>query len=139
VVKALLPISSGVYGADLGPDPRDAELAMKAFGPNQPRLAWLKSICDPNNVLAYACPLPSPPKHPQVIFLVTGESCAGKDYCADVWASTLSASNSNIHRVRVASISEEIKLEYTRATGADMERLLCDRGYKEQRRQALTA
>jgi adenine phosphoribosyltransferase len=139
VVKDLLPISSGVYGADLGPDPRDAELAMKAFGPNQPRLARLKSICDPKDVLAYACPLPSPPHHPHVIFLVTDESCAGKDYCADVWASTLSACNSNIRRVRVASISEAIKLEYAKATGADVERLLCDRGYKEQHRQALTA
>jgi adenine phosphoribosyltransferase len=139
VVKILLPSSSGVCGADLGPDPRDAELAMKAFGSNQPRQAELKSVCDPRNVLAYACPLPNPHKHPRVIFLVTGESCAGENYCADVWASTLSASNSNIHTVRVASISEAIKLEYAKATGADVERLLCDCGYKEQHRQALTA
>jgi hypothetical protein len=139
MVKALLPSSGGIYGADLGPDPRDAELAMKAFGPNQQRLARLKSICDPKNVLAYACPLPSPPKHPQVIFLVTGESCAGKDYCADVWASKLSAFDPNVHTVRVASISEAIRIEYAKATGLDMERLLCDRGYKEQHRQALTA
>jgi phosphomevalonate kinase len=139
MVKALLPSSGGMYGADLGPDPRDAELAMKAFGPNQQRLARLKSICDPKNMLAYACPLPSPPKHPQVIFLVTGESCAGKDYCADVWASKLSAFDPNIHTVRVASISEAIKLEYAKATGVDVARLLCDRGYKEQHCQALTA
>ena len=139
VVKVLLPHSSGVYGVDLGPDPRDAELAMEAFGSNQPRLARLKPICDPKNVLAYACPLPSPLKHPQVIFLVTGESCAGKDYCAEIWASTLATCLPNIHRVRVASISEAIKLEYAKATGADGERLLCDRKYKEQHRHALTA
>jgi adenine phosphoribosyltransferase len=139
VIDALLPNGSGVYGADLGPDPRDAELAMEAFGPNQTRLARLKSVCDPKNVLTYACPLPTPPKDPQVIFLVTGESCAGKDYCTDVWASTLATCLPNIHRVRVASISEAIKLEYANATGADAERLLCDRGYKEQHRQALTA
>jgi len=41
--------------------------------------------------------------------------------------------------VRVLSISDAIKLEYARAIGADLERLLCDRGYKEQHRQALTA
>jgi adenine phosphoribosyltransferase len=70
---------------------------------------------------------------------VTGESGAGKDYCADVWASKLSACTPNIRRVRVASISEAIKLEYAHATGADPERLLSDRGYKEQHRQALTA
>ena len=89
-VKVLLPHCNGVYGADLGPDPRDAELAMKAFKPNQSSLARLRCDLDPKNVLAYACPLPIPPKHPQVIFLVTGESCAGKDFCADIWASTLS-------------------------------------------------
>jgi hypothetical protein len=52
VVKDLLPVSSGVYGADLGPDPRDAMLAVKAFGPNRPRLALLKHGLDPGNVLA---------------------------------------------------------------------------------------
>jgi hypothetical protein len=135
----MLPSSSGIYGADLGPDPRDTELAMKAFGPNQSRLARLKSVCDPRNVLAYACPLKGPPKHPKVIFLVTGESGAGKDYCADVWASKLAARAQRIGRVRVTSISEAIKMEYAKATGADLERLLCDRGYKEQHRPALTA
>jgi adenine phosphoribosyltransferase len=139
VVEALLPSSSGVYGADLGPDPRDAELAKKAFGTNQPHLAQLKSVCDPRNVLAYACPLEGTPKHPKVIFLVTGESGAGKDYCADIWASKLTAYAQSVGRVRVASISEAIKIEYAKATGADLERLLCDRKYKEQHRPALTA
>jgi adenine phosphoribosyltransferase len=139
VVEALLPSSSGVYGADLGPDPRDAELAKKAFGPNLPHLAQLRSIYDPKNVLTYACPLPNPPKHPRVIFLVTGESGAGKDYCADVWASKLAAYAQSVGKVRVVSISEAIKIEYAKATGADLECLLCDRKYKEQHRPALTA
>lgn len=47
-----LSTSTGVYGADLGPDPRDAALAAKAFGPNRPRLARLKNSLDPRNVLA---------------------------------------------------------------------------------------
>lgn len=34
-----LSLTFGAYGADLGPDPRDAELAAKAFGPNGPRLS----------------------------------------------------------------------------------------------------
>lgn len=87
VARDLLPLSVGVYGADLGPDPRDAMLAAKAFGPNRPRLARLKQSCDPRNVLAYACPLPKAPMEPNLIILVTGESCAGKDYCADIWVS----------------------------------------------------
>lgn len=57
VVKDLEDWTLGVYGADLGPDPRDAALAVKAFGPNVKRLAILKRTMDPINVLAYACPL----------------------------------------------------------------------------------
>ena len=41
--------------------------------------------------------------------------------------------------MRVVSISDAIKLEYAKAIGADLERLLCGRGYKEQHRQTLTA
>ena len=58
VAGDLLSLSSGAYGADLGPDPRDTMLATKAFGANQPRLARLKRNLDPHNVLAYTCPLP---------------------------------------------------------------------------------
>jgi hypothetical protein len=50
--RDLLPMSSGVYGADLGPDPRDAMLTVKAFGLNRPCLALLKHSLDPGNVLA---------------------------------------------------------------------------------------
>lgn len=62
VAENLLPLSSGAYGADLGPDPRDAALAAKAFGPNLPRLARLKRDLDPQHVLAFACPLPKSPR-----------------------------------------------------------------------------
>lgn len=56
-VDDLMPLSSGVYGADLGPDSRDTKLAEKAFGMNMPRLARLEGCLDPGNILASACPL----------------------------------------------------------------------------------
>ncbi|KAI8962744.1 phosphoribosyl transferase domain protein [Daldinia sp. FL1419] len=135
VVGDLMPFSTGAYGADLGPDPRDAALAAKAFGPNQLRLARLKQSLDPCNVLAHACPLPKAPREPPLIVIVTGESCAGKDYCASVWVSTLSGAGLT---ACVVSISDVTKREYVVASGADLERLLVDRAYKEQHRPALT-
>jgi adenine phosphoribosyltransferase len=138
VAADLLPFSSGAYGADLGPDPRDAALAAKAFGPNRPRLARLKHSSDPRNVLAYACPLPEAPMEPKLIILVTGESGAGKDYCADVWVSVFITCAHKSLTARAVSISDAIKREYAAATGADMNRLLRDRAYKEQNRPALT-
>lgn len=138
VAKKLLPLSSGVYGADLGPDPRDAALAAKAFGSNLPRLARLKRDLDPQHVLASACPLPKSPMEPELIILVTGKSCAGKDYCANVWASALSNDGDRNIKARAVSISDETKREYAAATGADLQALLNDRSYKEQHRPALT-
>ncbi|PVH96434.1 hypothetical protein DM02DRAFT_687647 [Periconia macrospinosa] len=135
VAEALLSLSSGAYSADLGPDPRDAALATKAFGPNWMRLARLKRCLDPYNVLAHACPLPMVPK---LILLITGESGVGKDYCAGVWVSVLGSAYKNLS-VRVASISDTTKREYAAATGADLSRLLNDRAYKEEQRPALTA
>ncbi|GAB1196526.1 hypothetical protein APSETT444_005798 [Aspergillus pseudonomiae] len=139
VARDLLPFSSGVYSADLGPDPRDAILAETAFGPNWPRLARLKHCSDPHNVLAYACPLPKAPVRQRLIILVTGDSCAGKDYCADIWVSTFLAYIHKSLTARVVSISDATKREYATATGADLSRLLSDRAYKEQHRSALTA
>jgi adenine phosphoribosyltransferase len=137
VAGELLPVSRGAYGADLGPDPRDAALAARAFGPNLARLAHLKRRCwDPRNVLSYACPLPRAPMEPKLIVLVTGESGAGKDYCADVWVSVFANRG---FEARAVSISEATKHEYAAATGADVNRLLRDRTYKEQHRPALTA
>ncbi|VUC37965.1 unnamed protein product [Clonostachys rosea] len=133
VVKDLLPLSCGVYGADLGPDPRDYQLTAKAFGPNRPRLTRLKRIFDPYNVLSYTCPLPVPTQTSLAI-LVTGEHGAGKDYCANVWTAMLDVYDL---RVRMASISDETKKGYAAATGADLNRLLWDGAYKEQHRSNL--
>ncbi|KAK0389979.1 hypothetical protein NLU13_3552 [Sarocladium strictum] len=137
VAQDLLPLSGGAYGADLGPDPRDAALALKAFGNNRPRLARLKHSLDPGNVLAYACPLLRGPMKPKLVVLVTGESGAGKDFCAEVWTSAIAGSSRNI-TARTASISDAIKREYAQATGADLGRLLGGRAYKEQHRPDLT-
>jgi adenine phosphoribosyltransferase len=136
VAGKLLPVSSGAYGADLGPDPRDAVLAATAFGPNLRRLGHLKQIMDPCRVLSYACPLPEVPLEPKLIVLVTGEHGAGKDYCADVWVSFFS---NHKFRAQAVSISEVTKREYASATGADLNRLFWDRTYKEQHRPALTS
>ena len=136
VARDLLPFSSGIYGADLGPDPKDAALAAQAFGLNQSRLARLKHSLDPHNILAYACPLPKMPRVPKLIIRVTGKSCVGKDYCADHWVTVLTRHHLT---ARVVSISDTIKREYAASTGADLESLLRDRTYKEQHRPALTA
>ncbi|KAF2798697.1 hypothetical protein K505DRAFT_405029 [Melanomma pulvis-pyrius CBS 109.77] len=138
VAAELLALSSGAYGADLGPDPRDAGLAAKAFGPNGARLARLKRRVDPGHVLAYACPLPAPSTAQRLIVLVTGDSGAGKDYCAQFWASEFVAFRTTL-TARVVSISDATKQEYAAATGADLGRLLENRAYKEQHRPALTA
>ncbi|TAQ88005.1 hypothetical protein B7494_g3680 [Chlorociboria aeruginascens] len=138
VARDLLSLSSGAYGADLGPDPRDAALATKAFGLNQPRLTRLKHSLDPGNVLRYACPLPKAPMKQKLIILVTGESCAGKDYCADLWVSVFIGCTDKSLTARAVSISDAIKRAYAAATGADLNRLLFDRVYKEQQRPALT-
>lgn len=127
----------GLYGADLGPDPRDELLASEAFGPNRPRLARLKRLMDPQNVLAYACPLPKNPTEPKLIVLVTGEHGTGKDYCAEQWASEFDAWKDL--EISISSISDATKRAYAASTGADFARLLNDRSYKEQHRPAITA
>lgn len=137
VAGDLLPLGCGAYGADLGPDPRDATLAAKAFGPNLRRLIQLKSDADPKNVLAYTCPFPRV-SVPKLIILVTGESCAGKDYCANVWASTISKAITHLS-ARTVSISDATKREYAAVHNADIKLLLEDRDYKELHRPRLTA
>ncbi|PPJ52942.1 hypothetical protein CBER1_11657 [Cercospora berteroae] len=137
VAADLLPFACGAYSADLGRDLRDAPLAAQAFGPNGPRLAHLKQSLDPHKILAYACPLPSMRAAHKAIILVTGESGAGKDYCAKVWHSLLLTATSLT--ARVVSISEATKREYAASTGADLDRLFCDRAYKEEHRPGLTA
>jgi adenine phosphoribosyltransferase len=74
----------------------------------------------------------------KLIILVTGESCAGKDYCADVWVSVFLRCTHKSLKARAVSISHATKREYEAATDADLSRLLRDRAYKEQHRPALT-
>ncbi|KAF0638745.1 hypothetical protein FPSE5266_05483 [Fusarium pseudograminearum] len=136
VVEALLPVSQGVYGADLGPDPRDAIFATKAFGPNLRKLVKLKQIFDPHRVLAYACPLSKDMLSQKMVVLATGEHGAGKDYCANIWAAAIKGHG---HSTAVLSISDATKREYASHTGASLKRLLEDRAYKEQHREALAA
>ncbi|KAJ4422948.1 hypothetical protein N0V82_002342 [Gnomoniopsis sp. IMI 355080] len=135
VARDLLPLSSGVYSADLGPDPRDGVLAAQAFGPNVLRLTRLKEAFDPHNILAYACPLPKAREKLRLVVLVTGDSGAGKDYCSFIWVSAFTDQG---HTARAVSISEVTKREYAAATGADLDRLFQDRDYKEQHRPDLT-
>ncbi|KAM0111953.1 hypothetical protein ACP6JB_002294 [Aspergillus fumigatus] len=130
--------TSSVYSADLGPDPRDVTLPTKAFGPNLQRLARLKQTADPANVLAFTCPLPKASAAQKLIILVTGESGAGKDYCANVWVSVFTRATQKCLVARAVSISEATKREYAEATGANLEKLLSDRAYKEQHRSKLT-
>lgn len=138
VANKLLPLSCGAYGADLGADPRDVPLAAKAFGPNLPSLARLKHRLDPCKVLAHACPILTERMEPKPIILVTGESGAGKDFCAEVWLTTIMHSHKSL-TARIVSISDMTKQEYATVTGADIGLLLNDRAYKEQHRSELTA
>jgi hypothetical protein len=93
----------------------------------------------PKNVLAHVCPLPEARNcvQQQLIILVTGESCAGKDYCAAIWVSVLKAQTSLA--ARAVSISDVTKREYAATAGVDFDRLLGDRSYKGQHRPALMA
>ncbi|KAK5168331.1 uncharacterized protein LTR77_006900 [Saxophila tyrrhenica] len=134
VANDLLPLCAGVYGADLGPDPRDATLAAKAFGPDHARLAIAKETFDPHNVLAYACLLPAVERAQRLIGLVTGHSGVGKDFTAVVW---MHECNTAGFSTAIVSISDSTKREYANATGADIQRLFEDRTYNEQHRPAL--
>ena len=136
VATNLLPLSSGAYGTDLGPDPRDAALAAMAFGGNLACLARLKHTFDPSNVLAYSCPFPKAPKTPKLIILVTGKHGVGKDHSAGIFETICSQKGLS---ARVVSISDATKREYAETTGADVECLLHDRAYKEQHRPDLKA
>ncbi|KAK3997993.1 hypothetical protein QBC44DRAFT_314749 [Cladorrhinum sp. PSN332] len=142
-VEALLQHNSsargGIYGADLGPDPRDALLAARAFGQNLTRLVRLKLTMDPHNVLRYTCPLPKASMEPTLIILVTGESGAGKDYAANLWASLFQQHKTHPQTARQVSISEETKREYAKAYKSDIFKLLHDRNYKENHRGRLTS
>ncbi|KAF4770878.1 hypothetical protein HAV15_012696 [Penicillium sp. str.  len=107
--------------------PRDqdgTELARAALGPVQ--CAGLRLS------------IPKRTNGTKLIVLVTGDICAGKDYCAGIWASAFALYTQNRLIARAVSISDVTKREYAVATGADMTRLCQDRAYKEQHRSALT-
>jgi adenine phosphoribosyltransferase/phosphomevalonate kinase len=78
-------------------------------------------------------PLPKMPIKQKLIILVSGDSCAGKDYCANIWVAVFKGL-----KAQVVSISNTTKQEYANATGADLKLLLSDRTYKEKHRPALT-
>jgi hypothetical protein len=75
-----------------------------------------------------------------LIILLTGDSFAGKDYCADAWVSVLITCTSNINcdftrsttrsstrnslTARAVSISDVTMCDYAAATGVDSNRLL---------------
>ncbi|KAM7188750.1 phosphoribosyl transferase [Rhypophila sp. PSN 637] len=120
---------SGVYLADLGLDPRDASLVLKAFGPNRLCLARLKKTLDLYNTIVYACLLPKEPKALELIIL---------DYCADLWTSFFHIEQKSL-TTRLVSISTAIKREYVEASGANLKRLLTEREYNEEYRLTLTA
>ncbi|KAF4958337.1 hypothetical protein FGADI_2503 [Fusarium gaditjirri] len=134
VVNELLPKRKGVYGADLGPDPRDSILATKAFGLNRRRLVKLKKTFDPNNILAYTCTLMLNGLPQRLVVLVTVEHGAGKDYCAAIWSAVLKVHG---YSSRVVSIREVTKKKYAAATGADPDRPINDRLYKEHHRKSM--
>ncbi|RBR25779.1 uncharacterized protein FIESC28_01409 [Fusarium coffeatum] len=96
----------------------------------------LLPVFDPHRVLPYACPLSQDMLPQKLVVLVTGKHAAGKDYCANIWASQIKRHNYSSH---VVCISDVTKREYAESTGADLNRLLQDRDYKETHRASLSA
>jgi hypothetical protein len=134
VINELLPLSKGVYGADLGPDPRDRILATKAFGTNRRRLVKLKQGFDPNNILVCTCPLTLSGLSQKLVILVIGEHGVGKDCCAKIWSAVFKVYG---YSSRVVSISEATKRKHAAVKGADPGHLIIDRHYKEQHRRSI--
>jgi len=140
---SLLPLSVGVYGADLGPN--DTRLARLAFGPNSLRLAELKRALDPLNVLRSACPIlgDNDPRVQSrgVVVVFCGRRCTGKDWLAEVAAKTLSnliCKDEDASDVTVIGISDEMKKEYVRENhSANAGDLFSNRAYKESHRKRL--
>lgn len=62
-------------------------------------------------MLAYDCP----PSRLELIVLVTGKNYAGKDYCAEIWASQFVGCTPKPVAARVVSISDAIQQEYAAA------------------------
>lgn len=77
----------------------------------------------PEKCTSYTCPLLLAQVAPTLIILFTGESCTGKDYCADFWVSVFITYIHINLTARAISISDATKREYAAATGADLNRL----------------
>jgi len=138
-VEKLMPYAVGVYGADLGPT--DYKLAQKAYGDNARRLAILKRIHDPLNVLSCCCPLlpddknallanHSPCKGARVVIVFCGRRFAGKDWLAEAVQESLARLlGQNGHsKVSIARLSDATKRMYAAENpGVEAERLIHDR------------
>jgi phosphomevalonate kinase len=150
IVETMLPLSVGVYGADLGPS--DWDLSPHAFGCNMLHLAEMKRRHDPLDVLRHSCPLASAaaadkqndPRQQSrgVVVIFCGRRFAGKDWLAAIVRDTLGAllRDASGENVSVASISDSTKYAYAKETpGIEADRLIQDRAYKERHREGLTA
>jgi SAM-dependent methyltransferase len=138
-VETVMPYAAGVYGADLGPT--DYQLAQHAFGDNTRRLALLKRLHDPLNVLSSCCPLlteeraanilnPSPYKGPRVVIIICGRRFAGKDWLAEAVQKSLARllGKNGSSKVSIASLSDATKRMYAAENpGVDAARLIHDR------------
>lgn len=54
----------------------------------------------------------------RLIILITGGSCAGKDYCAGIWVSAITTCTHSRLTVRAVSISDTTKREYSAPVAA---------------------
>ncbi|KAF2742854.1 hypothetical protein M011DRAFT_490261 [Sporormia fimetaria CBS 119925] len=145
--------SRGAYAADLGPDPRDAVLAANAVGPNLPCLVRLKEQLDPQNTLAYACPLLKSVPTPRLVVAVTCGSRVDLEDCIKEWRRVLAEYEEDRHprflvptcnhphsfkqtciETRINNISENTRREYAEAKKADLIFLDRNRRHEEEPR-----
>ena len=146
--QMLLKLSKGVYGADLGPS--DARLAKFAFGENALRLARMKRIRDPSNILSCSCPLTGSSvsddlrvRDRGVVIILCGRRFAGKDWLAETAAEALRSllvhANGTGPSIAVRRISDATIRAFAKVTGGvEADKLIHDRSTKEVWRRRLT-
>jgi len=149
-MQSLQPFSLGVYAADIGPE--DADLAVRAFGPNYFRLANLKRQHDPLNVLGCGCPLTGgdalqtrscgDPRSQSrgIVVIFCGKRFVGKDWLAGVAEQCLREiiDDHTKDNVTTAQISDVTKRAYAAANpSVDADRLIHDHKYKDGHRKDL--
>ena len=152
----LLPLSNGIYGADLGPC--DSFLARRAFGVNSLRLSQLKRLHDPANILDCSCPMifgsldatTAALNDPRVcdrgvVVMLCGRRFAGKDWLASIVVEALRSllqayGRRNDLSISAARISDETKRSFaSKNPGVTAEQLMHDRNAKELWRPKLNA